>query len=228
MFNSIGLITNQDDFLERTTLYHVPPLETDKYKDLSQLENDFQKEIPNFYGAFLITLSNLLRHYNDKDYQPKSLGRLQTFDRIGYSLLKSLGYDDIFFQKIKKATTDELNSIKDEENDFLNVFYEYFKEKRNPLGFGNQVKNEDSFVIQDSASAIFQDIINTVDPQEVYIPFKNVKQFAKRLKREHKTLINRGIYIKKLPRNSKGSRYHIEYPINKNRKKYVITNIRSD
>lgn len=206
MFNSIGLITNQDDFLERVTMYQVPPLRTELYKDFSTLEAEFEKEIPNFYGAFLLLFKEILKNYYDPKFKPKSISRLQSFDKIGYSLIKALGYDETFFEKIKDLNNRDLKAIKEDENDFLYGLNVYFNNKL-------WVSKTNSHELKGLSSEVFHAIKTELNDSEIPFPCKNVKQFGKRLRREHKTLLELGYTIKRLPRSSRGTGYLIKPPI---------------
>ncbi|RQD68654.1 MAG: hypothetical protein D5S00_08460, partial [Tindallia sp. MSAO_Bac2] len=113
LLNGINLVSDRDDFLDRSILFRLKRIEPEKRKEESLILKEFEEDYPKILGWIFETLSKAKHEYTQVELG--ELPRMADFCRWGVAIARAMGEDGDQFLKIYKdnikiATEEAINS----------------------------------------------------------------------------------------------------------------------
>lgn len=87
--NGISNVATRSDLLDRAILVELSRISEDKRRELSEIQRDFEKDLPYILGGVFDVLSKAMRIY--PDVKLDKLPRMADFARWGYAIGEALG-----------------------------------------------------------------------------------------------------------------------------------------
>lgn len=138
--NGINNVANRPDLLDRALLIELSRISEDKRKELSEIQKDFNNDLPYILGGVFDVLSKAMNIY--PNVKLDKLPRMADFARWGYAIGEALGnLGQVFLDEYRQNY--EIQNIEVINNDVIaTLIVDFMKDKDNWTGRVSALFNE--------------------------------------------------------------------------------------
>lgn len=119
ILNGIGNFGAKSDLLSRSIYFDLPPISSKARRTIEELENCFEKAMPNIFAGMLSALSETLKARASVSNIDAS--RMADFDYFGVAVEKALGWPDGSFLSALTTNRREMMDLEGDENPLVDA-----------------------------------------------------------------------------------------------------------
>ena len=137
--NGINNVANSSDLLDRSILLELSRVDEEDRRELTELEQEFEEDLPDILGGVFDVLSKAMRIY--PDVHLRKLPRMADFCRWGYAIGEALGGQGEKFLSEYNANREKSNYELISSDSVATLMIDFMENKREWKGLVSELWN---------------------------------------------------------------------------------------